>query len=148
MGLRQTDAHKPCRIGLLGGSFDPIHYAHLELAKAARHHLVLDRVEFLPAAAPWQRAPLGASPTQRLDMLRLAIEGMPATVINTLEIDRGGPTYTVDTLRALKAGEHTETRYFWVLGGDQLFFYLQRDSSSRASGGALTQGGMQYRWLF
>lgn len=104
------------RQGLLGGSFDPVHIAHIELARQALRHLALDGVTLIPAARPWQRGALGASPHQRLDMLKLAISGEPGLDISTVEIERGGPTYTIDTLRALPP----EPRYFWILGADQL----------------------------
>jgi nicotinate-nucleotide adenylyltransferase len=104
------------RVGLLGGSFDPVHVAHIALARAALRELGLARVELIPAAAPWQRGPLRATPEQRCDMIRLAIAGEPHIVLNTSEIDRGGPTYTVDTVRTLPAAQ----RYVWLLGADQL----------------------------
>lgn len=107
---------KPVRQGLLGGSFDPVHLAHIELAQQALRHLALNGVTLIPAAQPWQRSELGASASQRLDMLKLAIEGQAGLDISTVEIDRDGPTYTVDTLRALPP----EHQYFWILGADQL----------------------------
>ena len=107
------------RIGLLGGSFDPVHNAHLALAKTALHSAGLDRVEFLPAASPWQRAPLGASAEHRLAMLELATRDIANVSVNPLETLRRGPTFTVDTLRALDAGD-TATEYCWLLGSDQL----------------------------
>ncbi|QDJ47357.1 nicotinate-nucleotide adenylyltransferase [Bordetella hinzii] len=104
------------QIGLLGGSFDPIHLAHLALAQSALAHLGLDEVQFVPAANPWQRAPLTASPADRLAMIRAAIAGHAGLTVNASEIERGGATYTVDTVRALPAGAH----YTWILGADQL----------------------------
>jgi len=104
------------RRGLLGGSFDPVHIAHIALARHARRHLALDSVALIPAARPWQREALGASAAQRLDMLRIAIAGEPGMEVSDIEIARGGPTYTIDTLRALPAGPE----YFWILGADQL----------------------------
>lgn len=104
------------RIGLLGGSFDPIHLAHLALAQAALTALALSQVQLLPAANPWQRAPLNAAPEHRLNMIKLAIDGRPNLAVNPIEIERGGATYTIDTLRALPAG----ARYVWILGADQL----------------------------
>jgi nicotinate-nucleotide adenylyltransferase len=104
------------RIGLLGGSFDPIHVAHIALARTALRALDLERVELIPAAAPWQRGALRATPTQRCEMIRLAIVDEPGLVLNTSEIDRGGPTYTIDTVRGLPRGQ----RYVWLLGADQL----------------------------
>ena len=107
---------RPRHIGLLGGSFDPVHIAHIALARTALQALALDGVELLPAADPWQRPPLAASGQQRLDMLRLAIADEPGLSVNPIEIERGGPTYTVDTLRALPK----QNRYTWLLGADQL----------------------------
>lgn len=104
------------RIGLLGGSFDPVHVAHIALARTALRTLDLAQVELIPAASPWQRGPLRATPAQRCDMIRLAIAGEPGIVLNTTEIDRGGPTYTIDTVSALPARQ----RYVWLLGADQL----------------------------
>lgn len=104
------------RIGLLGGSFDPIHLAHLALAQTALTALPLSQVQLLPAANPWQRAPLNAAPEHRLNMIKLAIDGQPNLAVNPIEIERGGATYTIDTLRALPAG----ARYVWILGADQL----------------------------
>ena len=104
------------RIGLLGGSFDPIHLAHLALAQAALRELHLTQVQLIPAANPWQRQPLNAAPEHRLRMIELAIDGQAELAVNPIEIDRGGATYTVDTIRALPAG----ARYVWILGADQL----------------------------
>lgn len=104
------------RIGLLGGSFDPVHCAHLALATAAREALGLDQVQLIPAGQPWQRLPLGASPSQRLEMVTLAIQGYTGLTANPIETDRSGPTYTLETLNALPQGPD----YFWILGADQL----------------------------
>ena len=104
------------RIGLFGGSFDPVHSAHLALARTALSSLKLHQVQLIPAGQPWQRAPLGASPGQRLDMLKLAVGNTPGLVINPIEIERNGPTYTIETLEALTVGPE----YFWLLGSDQL----------------------------
>lgn len=104
------------KIGLLGGSFDPVHLAHTALAETARKHLALDELQLIPAANPWQRQPLAASPEHRLAMLVLAIAGKPGLLINPIEIERGGKTYTIDTLEQLPQ----VSEYFWVLGSDQL----------------------------
>jgi len=104
------------RIGLLGGSFDPVHLAHLALARTALHELNLTEVQLIPAANPWQRAALNATPVHRLRMIELAIADQTGLVVNPIEINRGGATYTIDTLRALPPGP----RYIWILGADQL----------------------------
>jgi len=104
------------RIGLFGGSFDPVHSAHLALARTALSTLKLHQVQLIPAGEPWQRAPLRASPAQRLDMLKLAVGHTQGLMINPIEIERNGPTYTIETLEALAAGPE----YFWLLGSDQL----------------------------
>lgn len=104
------------RIGLLGGSFDPIHTAHLALARTARRELDLGEVQLIPAANPWQRAPLQASADHRLAMIQIAIADEAGLRINPIEIERGGQTYTVDTIDALPKGP----RYVWLLGADQL----------------------------
>ncbi|NLJ63066.1 MAG: nicotinate (nicotinamide) nucleotide adenylyltransferase [Alcaligenaceae bacterium] len=104
------------RIGLLGGSFDPVHVAHLALAQAAQQQLRLDEVQFIPAAQPWQKSQLGANSTHRVAMLELATQPYPTFKVNTTEIQRGGPTYTYDTVATLPASAH----YFWLLGADQL----------------------------
>ncbi|MGE8690057.1 MAG: nicotinate (nicotinamide) nucleotide adenylyltransferase [Achromobacter sp.] len=104
------------RIGLLGGSFDPVHVAHIALAQTALQALGLDEVQLIPAANPWQRAALHATAEQRRDMLQLAIAGHAGLALNPIEIERGGATYTIDTLRALPQ----DARYVWLLGADQL----------------------------
>ena len=104
------------RIGLLGGSFDPVHRAHIELAKAALDTLALDEVQLLPAKQPWQKPTLAASTADRLAMLQLAVKSTPGLTINAIELDRPGKTYTLDTLQALPA----EHQYYWLLGADQL----------------------------
>jgi nicotinate-nucleotide adenylyltransferase len=118
------------RIGLLGGSFDPVHSAHLVLAQAALSALSLDEVQLIPAGQPWQRPPLGASPAQRLAMIKLAVGNTTGLQVNPIEIDRTGPTYTVETLALLPQGHE----YFWILGADQLEnFCTWRDWSIIAS---------------
>ncbi len=104
------------KIGLLGGSFDPVHRAHIALAETALRELALDEVQLIPAADPWQRARLAATPSQRLHMLELAVQGRAGLSVNPIELDRGGPSYTADTLLALPG----DADYYWLLGSDQL----------------------------
>lgn len=103
-------------IGLLGGSFDPVHAAHIALARTARQALQLDQVQLIPAAQPWQRTALRAAPQHRLHMLELATAGEPGLTVNPIELERGGATYTLDTLLALPRN----ACYVWLLGADQL----------------------------
>jgi len=103
-------------VGLLGGSFDPVHVAHVALSRAALHELALDEVQLIPASQPWQRGALVATPDQRLAMLDLALRDEPKLHVNPIEIQRGGQTYTIDTLHQLPEGPS----YVWILGADQL----------------------------
>lgn len=111
-------APKRERVGVLGGTFDPPHRAHIALAEAARRHLGLDRVVFVPAGDPWRKAGRGVSPaTQRLELVRAAIEALPWAEVSEIEVHREGPTYTVDTLEEL-AGPGIEL--WFILGADAL----------------------------
>lgn len=107
-------------IGLLGGSFDPVHNGHLALAQAACDQLKLDEVRLIPAAQPWQRTPLIATAEQRLTMLKLAIAKCPALKIDTREIIRGGLTYTDETLKSLRQELGPQAVLVWIVGSDQL----------------------------
>lgn len=106
------------RIGIFGGSFDPIHLGHLIAAEKAREQLELDQVRFVPAARqPFKVEGHEADARHRVEMVRLAIEGNPHFALDLREIERGGVSYTVDTLRELKA-EHPSDRLFLILGAD------------------------------
>lgn len=105
-------------IGLLGGSFDPIHHGHLQLARDALAHLPLDEVRFVPASQPWQKGRV-ADAAHRAHMVERAIAGEPRFVLDMHEIERGGVTYTIDTLRALRAGAWRDASLVLVMGADQ-----------------------------
>jgi len=108
------------RIGLFGGTFDPPHVGHLVLAEWAWASLRLDRVVFMPAGVPPHK--LGrrrSNPAHRLAMTRLAVRGNPALAVSDLEARREGPSYTVDTLRALHR-RHPRARLFLLMGADSL----------------------------
>ena len=108
------------KLGVLGGTFDPVHNGHLAIAWEVRERLALDEVLFVPAGCPWLKAARPVSPAEhRVRMLRLALEGETHFRLSTLEIDRGGPTYTVDTIRELKQGLVRDELYF-ILGADSL----------------------------
>jgi len=89
-------------IGILGGTFDPIHFGHLRLAEEVREALGLAQVRFIPAFQPPHREPPMASPHHRLTMLRLAIQDNADFVADTREYDRGGPSWMVDTCASLR----------------------------------------------
>ncbi len=89
-------------LGILGGTFDPVHYGHLELARELRAALPLSPVCLLPAGDPPHRAAPSASAADRLAMLRLAVAGYPGLEVDAREIERPGPSYTVPTLEALR----------------------------------------------
>lgn len=107
------------RIGLYGGSFDPPHLAHLALARVARDALGLDELRWQPAGRPWQKpGRLVASDEQRLAMLRLLVGHERGFVVDPCELERAGPSYTVDTLREVAAAQ-PGARLFLVIGADQ-----------------------------
>ena len=107
------------RVGVLGGSFDPVHNAHLALARCALDALQLDALKWIPAGLPWQKAARRlASAADRLAMLALAVEGEPRYEIDACEIERAGPTYTIDTLDHLRSREPA-ARWFLIVGQDQ-----------------------------
>jgi len=105
------------RLGLLGGSFNPIHHGHLITAIRAAEAARLDRVLFIPAAvSPLKNGDELAPARDRWAMLRLALRGTPLFEASDLELRRGGVSYTVDTLRELR--RRTDARLFWILGTD------------------------------
>lgn len=87
------------KVGLYGGSFDPIHFGHLNLALEILEHKGLDKIFFCPAALNPLKSELGTPQQHRLEMLKLALEPLPMFEILTWEFDRGGPSYTIDTLK-------------------------------------------------
>ena len=108
------------RLGILGGTFDPLHRGHLALAWAARDELDLDRVLFMPAGQPWRKADRQISSAEdRLAMLGRALEGEETFEIATLELEREGPSYAADTLEALR-GDRPNDELFFILGEDAL----------------------------
>lgn len=108
------------RIGVFGGTFDPPHVGHLALAEWAREALALERVIFVPAARPPHKRGKRMSPAvDRVAMTRLAVRGNPAFTVSTLEVRRTGPSYTVDTLRAL-ARAHPPATLWLLMGEDSL----------------------------
>lgn len=111
---RTTDAPRPAataRIGMLGGTFDPIHTGHLALARVALDQLGLDHILFVPAGQPPHKRGRPITPAEdRLAMVDLAIDDEPRFAVSRIEIDRPGPSYTADTAEALVAGRETDDR--------------------------------------
>lgn len=108
------------RVGVLGGTFDPVHLGHLILAQEALEQLALDRVLFVAAAHQWRKARRRLTPAgQRLEMVRLAVADNPAFEASSVEVDRGGPSYTAETLEELHA-ELPGAELFFILGQDAL----------------------------
>lgn len=113
------------RIGILGGSFDPVHVGHLWMAEAALEALQLQQVRWIPAAtSPLKPAGTAASDQDRLQMLRLAVSGCEPYVVDDCEIERSGTSYTVDTLRKLTA-EYPGAEWFLIIGSDSLASFRQ-----------------------
>ena len=112
------------RIGVMGGTFDPIHHGHLVAAEEARWQFDLDRVVFVPTGQPWQK-PVGVSPAEdRFQMTVIATASNPTFTVSRLEIDYQGPTYTVDTLRRLRAEQPEGTRLLFITGADAVLQIL------------------------
>ncbi|NNF56623.1 MAG: nicotinate-nucleotide adenylyltransferase [Rhodothermaceae bacterium] len=118
--MTDDSADRPT-LALFGGSFNPPHLAHLAVAEAVADAVGLDQVCWMPAATPphKQDDPTLASAEHRLAMARLAVEGNPRFVVSDLELRRGGTSYTVDTLRQLRA-ERPDTDLYLIVGGDSL----------------------------
>ncbi|MGH8666245.1 MAG: nicotinate-nucleotide adenylyltransferase [Burkholderiales bacterium] len=110
-------------IGILGGTFDPVHYGHLRLAEEAADALGLTQVRLIPAALPNLRARPGTKPHQRLEMTRLAAAHNPRLAVDDRELRREGMSYTVDTLDELRA-ELGATRPIWLILGADAFLRL------------------------
>jgi len=108
------------RLGLLGGTFDPIHLGHLILAERCREECRLDQVWFLPAGNPPHKQNEAISPgNQRAEMVELAIAGHPQFSVNRMELSRTGRSFTVDTLREVQAQDSTRELFF-LIGADSL----------------------------
>lgn len=105
-------------IGIFGGTFDPIHFGHLRPVAEIAQALQLARVDFVPAGAPPHRPPPQASAAQRLRMLELALESYPGFRIDTRELMRAGPSYTVDTLTSVRAECGAATPLCLLIGSD------------------------------
>ena len=112
------------RIGVLGGTFDPIHLAHLVAAEEVRVRIALERVLFVPAGLPPHKLHMNVTPTEhRLKMVELAIASNPHFAISKVDIDRSGPSYTVDTIELLR-DEWGGGEIYFIMGSDSLLDIL------------------------
>lgn len=108
------------RLGIFGGTFDPVHFGHLILAEQCREQCQLDQIWFLPSGSPPHKDDLGiTSGTHRAEMLEFAVAGQPEFLVDRRELKREGTTYTVDTLESLTA-EDADRELFFLIGGDSL----------------------------
>jgi nicotinate-nucleotide adenylyltransferase len=109
------------RVGVFGGTFDPIHMGHLAVAKSIQTTLNLDKVVFVPAGQPWMKAGTPVVPVKdRVAMVRLAVARRKAFELSTIEADRPGPSYAVDTMDTLRRQLGTGSDLFFLLGSDAL----------------------------
>jgi nicotinate-nucleotide adenylyltransferase len=109
------------RIGIMGGTFDPIHHGHLVAANEVADRFALDEVVFVPTGQPWQKADQPVSPAEdRYLMTVIATASNPRFQVSRVDIDRGGPTYTIDTLRDLHAQYGPKVQLFFITGADAL----------------------------
>ena len=109
------------RIGVMGGTFDPIHHGHLVAASEVAHEFGLDEVVFVPTGRPWQKAHRGVSEAEdRYLMTVVATAADPRFTVSRVDVDRPGPTYTADTLRDLSAAFGAGTELFFITGADAM----------------------------
>ena len=118
---RRNNLASSLKIGILGGTFDPIHEGHLAIAESARVCLRLDKVIFIPAGRPWLKSDRRVtSPDHRLAMVELATRDNPHFEVSDIEIERPGPTYTVDTLSELRRSMAEGAELYLILGMDSI----------------------------
>ncbi|MGZ8631180.1 MAG: nicotinate-nucleotide adenylyltransferase [Actinomycetota bacterium] len=119
------------RLGVMGGTFDPIHYGHLVTAEEALHQFQLDQVVFVPTGSPWMKEHEVVSPPEdRYLMTVIATASNPLFCVSRMEVDRDGPTYAVDTLRELRHERGDDVELFFVTGADavlEIFQWKQPD---------------------
>ena len=109
------------RLGVMGGTFDPIHHGHLVAASEVADFLDLDEVIFVPTGQPWQKGDRRVSPAEdRYLMTVIATASNPRFSVSRVDIDRPGETYTIDTLRDLRAERGSEAEFYFITGADAL----------------------------
>jgi nicotinate-nucleotide adenylyltransferase len=116
-----SDVEGARRIGIMGGTFDPIHHGHLVAASEVADRFALDEVVFVPTGHPWQKGDISVSAAEdRYLMTVIATASNPRFSVSRTDIDRGGPTYTVDTLRDLRQQLGPKAQLFFITGADAL----------------------------
>jgi nicotinate-nucleotide adenylyltransferase len=109
------------RIGIMGGTFDPIHHGHLVAASEVAHAFSLDEVVFVPTGQPWEKGQREVAPAEdRYLMTVIATASNPRFTVDRVDIDRQAPTYTIDTLHDLRAARGPEPEFFFITGADAL----------------------------
>lgn len=117
----RRDGSVPTRVGIMGGTFDPIHHGHLVAASEVAHLFGLDEVVFVPTGQPWQKDLDTVTPSEdRYLMTVIATAENPQFRVDRIEIDRSGPTYTIDTLRQMRAAYGPDVELFFITGADAL----------------------------
>jgi nicotinate-nucleotide adenylyltransferase len=123
------------RLGVMGGTFDPIHYGHLVTAEEAAQQFALDGIVFVPTGRPWMKEHGEVSPPEdRYLMTVIATASNPLFSVSRMEVDRDGPTYTIDTLHGLRTELGEQTDLFFVTGADavlEMFQWKDRDDLFR-----------------
>lgn len=118
-------ASNPRRLGIMGGTFDPVHLGHLVCAEEARWQFGLDEVIWVPAGLPWQKQGRDVSPAEdRYMMTVLGTQSNPSFSVSRIDIDRGGPTYTLETLATLRAFHGDKVELFFITGTDAVMQIL------------------------
>jgi nicotinate-nucleotide adenylyltransferase len=111
---------RPGRIGIMGGTFDPIHHGHLVAANEVADRFGLDQVVFVPTGQPWQKDNTVSPAEDRYLMTVIATASNPRFFVSRVDIDRDGPTYTIDTLRDLRREHCADAEMFFITGADAL----------------------------
>src|SRR5437588_4809990 len=126
---------KSLRLGVMGGTFDPVHHGHLVAASEVAARFALDEVVFVPTGMPWQKEERAVTPAEdRYLMTVIATASNPRFSVSRVDIDRGTPTYTIDTLEDLRTERGTGTDLFFITGADALAQILSWRDWDRLSG--------------
>ncbi len=133
--LGRDHPDRPHRLGIMGGTFDPIHIGHLACAEQVRETFALDAVIFIPAGRPVYKKDQDVTPaSMRLNMCEMAVATNPHFDVSSIEVDREGDTFTVDTLRQLRAHYPDNVSLYFISGADAIFTIMKwKDSAAVAT---------------